>query len=118
LGTEKVQPDVANDFVECPTASIGALEVISNGDIAVWISGFFLSQGLAVWRDLGEEHAVNVFIARAVVPLFGEPINRDIVEVPRGHYADAQRLNSLALRGFMRKARWNDGFDVISYPFE
>lgn len=65
--------------------------MISNGDIAVWISGFSLSQGLAVWRVLGEEHAVNVFVALAVVALFGEPINRDVVEVPHGHYDDAQR---------------------------
>lgn len=42
-----------------------------------------LSQGLAIWRVLGEERAVNVFIALTVVALFGEPIDRDVVEVSR-----------------------------------
>jgi len=91
LGTEEVQPDVADDFVECPAASIGTLEMISNCDVAVWIGSFLLSQRLAVWRVLWKEYAFNVFVALAVVPLFGEPVNRNVVEVPGGHYGDAQR---------------------------
>lgn len=98
LRAEKVQPDVANDFVERPTAAIGALEMISDGDIAVWISGFSFSPGFAIWRVLGEKYVVDVFIALAVVALFGEPVNRDVVEVLRGHYSDAQRLSCAARR--------------------
>ena len=90
LGTKEVQPDVADDFVECPTAAICALKVISKGNIAVWISGFSLSQELAIWRVLGEEGAVNVFTALTVVALFGEPIDRNVVEVLRRHYADSK----------------------------
>lgn len=92
LRAKEMQPNVTDDFVELPAASIRPLQVVSIRDVAIRVCRFLGDYSFVERRVLGINETFYVFIALTVVPHSGEAVDWNVIEVPDGHYADSQHL--------------------------